>query len=159
MFSSIFLLAMFCLSMNSPVSSTIESPSPVPLKQDSFQTAEILSFLQSEASMLSSAQHSIGSFLRSKKIPVGNTPGSLRPLMTLDTRRLLVAMSRKNNTIECRVALGRAPLGSKLIAPCGCTGSSRWIQFSELNRLRRKDPDQWKACPTCMQRYDYRYFL
>ena len=31
-----------------------------------------------------------------------------------------------------------------------CSGSSQWIQFTELNRLRRKDPDQWKICQVCL---------
>jgi len=64
-------------------------------------------------------------------------------------------VSTEENNLECRVALGRAPLGSKCIAPCGCTGSSQWIQFAELNRLRRKEPSQWKICQTCQQPFEY----
>jgi hypothetical protein len=58
-------------------------------------------------------------------------------------RKVKVALSREDNNLECRVALGRAPVGKKLIAPCGCTGSQEWVQFAELNRLRRREPLQW----------------
>jgi hypothetical protein len=57
--------------------------------------------------------------------------------------------------MECRVSLGRAPIGSKCLAPCGCIGSQQWIQFSVLNRLRRKDPEQWQYCQTCQQKFNY----
>jgi len=71
-------------------------------------------------------------------------------------RRLArVAISTDDNNLECRVALTRAPRGRKLIAPCGCTGSAEWIQFAELNRLRRREPSQWVTCQTCQQKYDY----
>jgi E3 ubiquitin-protein ligase DOA10 len=64
-------------------------------------------------------------------------------------------MSSDENHLECRVALTRAPVGRKLIAPCGCTGSQEWVLFAELNRLRRRDPSQWLTCQTCQQKYDY----
>ena len=41
------------------------------------------------------------------------------------------------------------------MAPCGCTGSQQWIQFSELNSLRRKEENQWKICQTCQQKFEY----
>jgi hypothetical protein len=51
------------------------------------------------------------------------------------------------------------PVGSKCIAPCGCTGSQQWIQFSVLNRMRRSDPSQWITCQTCQQKFDYSSFI
>jgi hypothetical protein len=29
------------------------------------------------------------------------------------------------------------------------------VQFSELNRMRRRDPSHWIICQTCLQRFDY----
>merc|ERR1711871_168512 len=57
--------------------------------------------------------------------------------------------------VECRISLDRVDVGKKCIAPCGCVGSQRWIQFSEFNRLRRKEPSKWVQCQTCQQKFDY----
>jgi hypothetical protein len=48
---------------------------------------------------------------------------------------------------------GKVPIGRKAIAPCQCTGSQQWIQYSTYNKLRRKDPAQWKVCRTCQAPY------
>ena len=90
-----------------------------------------------------------------KRVPVGLTPRSLREIDDRNQRKVQVALSTSENNLECRVALGRAPKGRKLIAPCGCTGSQQWVQFAELNRLRRREPSQWITCQTCQQKYDY----
>ena len=97
----------------------------------------------------------IRNFLISKRIPIGGTPRSLKDAGDDVNRKVKVALSTEDNDFECRVTLGKAPVGRKLIAPCGCTGSQEWIQFAELNRLRRKEPDQWVTCQTCQQKYDY----
>lgn len=93
--------------------------------------------------------------MHSKLIPVGLKPEELKERVTKRIRLSRVAVSTEDNNLECRVALTRAPIGRKLIAPCGCTGSQEWVQFAELNRLRRRDPSQWVTCQTCQQKYDY----
>lgn len=125
-------------------------------KDDSWSSAQAaISYLQSEAASLTSSQHAIKEFLHSKHVPVGTTPRSMRKIDSEAAEKLIVGVSSKKHPIECRVSLDKAPIGSKCIAPCGCTGSQRWIQFAVLNRLRRKDPEQWKVCQTCQQRFDY----
>lgn len=64
-------------------------------------------------------------------------------------KRLKVTMSVEGKEIDCRISLGKIPAGRKAIAPCQCTGSQQWIQYSTYNKLRRKDPSQWKVCRTC----------
>lgn len=109
----------------------------------------ISKFLQSELSSIASAHSSIQSLLREKRIPIGDQPRSLKMVLGADNKeqgKLMVTLSDETNDIECRVALERAPIGSKCIAPCGCTGSQQWIQFAVLNRMRRSDPSQWMTC-------------
>ena len=115
----------------------------------------VLQYLQSESSALSSMQQAVQAFLQSKKIPVGGIPRSLRKDEKAGAPKVRIALSTKSNNLECRIALGRAPIGRKCVSPCGCTGSQQWIQFSELNRLRRKEPAQWTKCQTCQQPFDY----
>ena len=122
----------------------------------------VTKFLQTEITAMATAHNSINTFLRQKKIAIGETSGSLRTLRNdhrLSGGKLVVALSDDSNNIECRVALERAPIGSKCIAPCGCSGSQRWIQFAVLNRMRRTDPSQWKVCQTCQQPFDYSAFI
>jgi hypothetical protein len=113
----------------------------------------ILTYLQQEQVACSNAQQSIIQTLRQYKIPIGSEPGSLRKLKTglSNTIHDRVVTSTEDNEIECRVTLDRVPVGSKCVAPCGCTGSQKWIQFSVFNKLRRKEPEQWKTCQTCKQ--------
>ena len=85
-----------------------------------------------------------------------------------------IALSTSKNNYDCRISFDKVlthsliycinylltytfkvPIGHKCIAPCGCTGSGKWIQFSELNRLRRKEPLQWITCQTCQQKFNY----
>lgn len=117
----------------------------------------VLQYLQSESSALSAAQQSITQFLHSKRIPVGGLPRSMRRVEEGSSKgdRLRIAVSTPENNLECRISLGRAPIGRKCVSPCGCTGSQQWIQFAELNRLRRKEPSQWAKCQTCQQTFDY----
>jgi len=121
-----------------------------------------ITFLQSELSQCSAAQQSILSFLRQKNVPIGTLPGSLRSKSNggsgSDDILSRITMSTKDKEVECRISLGSAPEGAKCVAPCGCTGSQKWVQFAELNKLRRKDPSQWQVCRTCQQSFDYSMF-
>jgi len=74
-----------------------------------------------------------------------------------ESDKIKVTISTTEKPIECRVTLQNAPVGSKLIAPCGCIGSQQWIQFAEFNRLRRKEPSQWASCQTCQQKFKYNF--
>ena len=109
----------------------------------------VTTFLQSELASIAKAHNSINSLLREKRIPIGDQPCSLRDIFNTDNKqhgKLMVILSDESNEIECRIALERAPIGSKCIAPCGCTGSQQWIQFAVLNRMRRSEPSQWMVC-------------
>ena len=132
------------------------------MSSSSTASVDVTKFLQTELTALAAAHNSINTFLRDRKIAVGDAPGSLRtslPGSSATSNRLVVALSDESNNIECRVALERAPVGAKCIAPCGCTGSQRWVQVSVLNKMRRTDPAQWKVCQTCMQPFDYAGFV
>lgn len=115
----------------------------------------VLDFLQHESAAVTASNNEIRNFLVSNQIPIGGTPGSLRDSGKSVNRKVKIALSTQESDFECRVTLGKPPLGRKLIAPCGCTGSQEWVQFAELNRLRRKEPSQWVICQTCLQKYDY----
>jgi len=124
--------------------------------------ASVMSYIQKESASVSNAQHAIKAFLNSKDIPIGlsNRPSSLSSSTNKEEEQSIhhqfdIAMSTSDNVIDCRVSLERIPLGSKCLAPCGCTGSQKWIQFSVLNKLRRNDPSQWKICRTCQKPFDY----
>lgn len=117
------------------------------------QQHQLLSYLQSESSSLSSSHKSITDYLHSKKIPVNGLPGSLR-IRTSDRPHLKIAESTPDKVLECRISLSKIPVGKKCIAPCACSGSQQWITFAEFNRLRRKEPMQWKVCRTCQQKLD-----
>jgi len=118
-------------------------------------SSDILSFLQSESTSLAEHQARLTSFLQSKRIPIGSTPRSLRKEEDSSKKGVRIALSTKKNELQCRISLDKAPIGRKCIAPCGCAGTQEWIQFSELNRLRRKEPSQWRVCQTCQQAFDY----
>lgn len=136
-------------------------------------SAGLVSYLQQEAAAVTQAQHAVQQFLLSKQVPVG-----LSPLASQALRRSRqtaaqqephrIALSSEDNDITCRISLTRVPLGRKCkpclssaphhrsgVAPCGCSGSQEWVQFSELNRLRRLEPSQWTVCQTCRRRFDY----
>lgn len=99
-----------------------------------------LQYLQTESSALAAHHHNVQSFLKNKGIPVGDKPRSLSALSLSRSKsrhesgqRLKVALSTKDNNLQCRVSLGKVPIGSKCVAPCGCGGSSKWITFSEVS--------------------------
>ena len=113
-----------------------------------------MNYIERETTILTNSQHTVAEFLRQKNIPLGLN--SKHGGVALSVRKkLLVAVSSLQNPIDCRVTLGKAPIGAKCVAPCGCSGSQKWIQFLVLNKLRRRDPDQWKVCRTCQQPFDY----
>lgn len=151
------LLLLFLACTHTVGSSSTASTTP--------SSTTVTKFLQNEITSIATAHNSINSFLRDRKIPIGDVPGSLRTttsssdMLGSTGKKLIVALSEESNNIECRVALERAPIGSKCIAPCGCSGSQKWIQFSVLNRMRRTDPAQWRICQTCQQQFDYSGFL
>lgn len=123
------------------------------------QRHELLRYLQREQTAVLTAQSNLLQKLRAWKIAVGMDEGTLRTESELDSEDVTnrVIISTKENPIECRVTLDKAPFGSVCVAPCACSGSQKWVQFSVFNKLRRKDPKAWVNCPTC--RTSYRYDL
>ena len=120
----------------------------------------VVEYLLRECSQVMIAQNQIRHVLLSHGIPISTTNvqpsiASQKVKQGNSKCKVRIALSTELNNLECRVALGRAPVGRKLIAPCSCSGSQEWIQFSEFNRLRRKDPSQWIVCQTCQQKYEY----
>ena len=119
-------------------------------------SSDVLTFLQRENHALSSAQGNVVGFLKSKGVRIGTTASERAlPASKKEEGRVRIALSTEENNLECRVSLSRAALGAKVIAPCRCSGSQEWVQFSELNRLRRRDPQQWTVCPTCRAKFDF----
>ena len=123
------------------------------------EKASLQSYLQNEALSLSDAQQQVTKFLLSKNIPIksGHLTREERRRKAEEQAKddVRVCVSTEENEIECRISLDRVDIGKKCIAPCGCVGSQRWIQFSEFNRLRRKEPSKWVTCQTCQQKFDY----
>ena len=151
------------------VSSSLSHVSSAP---SSPSDSSILNYLQQESAAVTAAQHSIQQFLLSKNIPVGLGPVASKAIRERASRQAAalsaegsddptkfsnykIAMSTAENDITCRISLARVPLGRKCVAPCGCAGSQEWVQFAELNRLRRLEPQQWRVCQTCRQPFDY----
>ena len=104
---------------------------------------QAIPYLQTEWSSCTSAQHGILKFLGSQGVEIrSESANSSKQTEMRDDER--ITESTPSNSGECRISLGRAP-AETCVAPCGCTGSQKWVQFSQLNRLRRKDPSQWIA--------------
>lgn len=116
-------------------------------------SSSTLKFLQNELASVGAAQQKFLSFLAQKNIHIGQLPVSALKPADLDDIQSRIVRSTEDNSVECRVSLSKAPVGTKCIAPCGCTGSQKWIQFSEFNKLRRNDPAQWIFCPSCKQKF------
>jgi hypothetical protein len=122
--------------------------------------AAVMSYLQQESAAVTSAQHAVQQMLLSKNIPVGLSPLATQALRTHRKLKEVeepyrIALSTDDNDITCRISLVNVPVGKKCVAPCGCSGSQEWVQFTELNRLRRLDPSQWTVCQTCRKKFDY----
>ena len=45
--------------------------------------------------------------------------------------------------------------GSKVVAPCRCRGTAKWMWFADMNRRRRRDPVSSRTCGTCHAVIDY----
>ena len=134
------ILSISVQSTSSPIKTAY---SPI---DESYETEKVLSYLRFEAAALQSAQQRVSDILRSKNIAVGIPSGQVKRADS-STSGLEIARSTERHPLECRVSLEQVPPGMKCIAPCACTGSQKWVQFSLLNRLRRKNPGQWQACP------------
>ena len=121
--------------------------------------ASLQAYLQNEALALADAQQQVTNFLLSKNIPIksGHLTREERQRKKEEESQdqVRVCVSTEENEVECRISLDRVEIGKKCIAPCGCVGSQRWIQFNEFNRLRRKEPSKWITCQTCLQNFDY----
>ncbi len=120
-------------------------------------TRSVPRYLQNELISIGKSQQSIVNFLSQKNIRIGQQPVPINKLSDDFVSR--IATSTKENPLVCRVSLGTAPEGVICVAPCGCTGSQKWIQFSEYNKLRRSDPAQWKVCKTCQQDFQIEPFI
>ena len=112
-------------------------------------STEILQHLQTEAHQLSCIQRNLDETLSQKGIHVCGIKIAEKNHLSHHQR---VCVSTVEHPVDCRVSLSAIPFGSKGIAPCGCTGSQKWIQFSLANKLRRKDPEQWKICKVSFYR-------
>lgn len=45
--------------------------------------------------------------------------------------------------------------GCKVVAPCRCRGTAKWMWFADMNRRRRRDPVASRTCGTCHAVIDY----
>eukprot|EP00640_Fibrocapsa_japonica_P002647 CAMPEP_0113935638 /NCGR_PEP_ID=MMETSP1339-20121228/2757_1 /TAXON_ID=94617 /ORGANISM="Fibrocapsa japonica" /LENGTH=249 /DNA_ID=CAMNT_0000937863 /DNA_START=152 /DNA_END=901 /DNA_ORIENTATION=- /assembly_acc=CAM_ASM_000762 len=69
-------------------------------------------------------------------------------------RGLEVAQSSRAHPYPCRIFVDAEDC-AKVVSPCKCKGSSKWIQWSALNWEMRHAPDKWQSCPTCRTKIDY----
>eukprot|EP00904_Undaria_pinnatifida_P013179 jgi/Undpi1/8992/HiC_scaffold_26.g11453.m1 len=72
-------------------------------------------------------------------------------------RGLACAISTEERRMDCRMYV-EAEVGKKVVAPCKCKGTQKWISFSALNSERRKEAAKWKNCPTCQGPIDYKLY-
>lgn len=72
-------------------------------------------------------------------------------------RGLVCAISTEERRMDCRMYV-EAEVGKKVVAPCKCKGTQKWISFSALNSERRKEATKWKHCPTCQGPIDYKLY-
>lgn len=114
-------------------------------------------FLQSELQHCAESQKEITQFLKIRKVLTGPMDSNKNKSPADFSSRIIT--STKDNEVICRVTLDKAPIGSKCIAPCSCTGSQKWVQFSVINKLRRKDPKQWSICQTCREPLMFKNFV
>ncbi len=159
MILAVVLLFIICLNASRSVDG-IEQAQQVYSSHTNGAAKHVLTYLQQEQVACTAAQQSIIQNLRNRKIPIGGDPGTLRkPVHGLsNTIHDRLTTSSEANPIECRVTLNRVSDGTKCVAPCGCTGSQKWMEFSAFNKLRRKDPQQWITCQTCKQPFQYDLF-
>ncbi|CAM9493765.1 unnamed protein product, partial [Discosporangium mesarthrocarpum] len=72
-------------------------------------------------------------------------------------RGLTCALSTEERRMDCRMYV-EAEVGKKVVAPCKCKGTQKWISLAALNSERRKEPQKWKRCPTCQAPIDYKLY-
>jgi hypothetical protein len=116
--------------------------------------AKALDYLDSEVIAAAEALTKLRAMLRDRGIHIDptyahdhhNASDSSEELTATNRTKPDIIMSTEENNIECRVSLSRVPFGRKALAPCGCIGSQKWVQYSVFNRLRRKEPSHWKTC-------------
>lgn len=152
-----YILAVEASTKSAPDPSNRNTVLPPQQQQEDF--SRVLTYLQNEQAAVTSAQYNLLQFLRQRKVPIGQQPGSLRPVESTENEQSRIVTSTVNNNIECRISFDRVPLGHKCIAPCQCMGSQKWVQFSVMNKLRRKDPAAWVTCPTCRTPFRYDLFF
>jgi len=71
--------------------------------------------------------------------------------------KLEIALSTEKNPMPCRIYF-HAEDGAKVVAPCKCKGSQKWIQWSALNQQYRTEPEKWHACSVCRAKIDYKQY-
>jgi len=68
--------------------------------------------------------------------------------------KLEIALSTEDQPMPCRIYFN-AEDGAKVVAPCKCKGSQKWISWSALNQQYRNEPEKWKSCSVCRTQIDY----
>lgn len=117
----------------------------------------LFNYLHQEHIHLSEIQSKLVSFLQSNQIPISSEISLVHKSEDIPVQDR-ITISSKQNPVECRITLTKVKSGKLCVAPCKCTGSQKWVQFSVLNQLRRKDPKQWMVCQTCRSSYSYNLF-
>lgn len=94
-----------------------------------------------------------GGYLQSRTF--SHRSGISRGRKPYATRR--VAVSTASTPYDCRLTLDTVPFGRKVVSPCNCIGTQKWVQFSNFNRARRIHPADWRRCSTCQSDMDYTF--
>jgi hypothetical protein len=84
-------------------------------------------------------------------------PYSLPPLPRSPRPPLEIAQASPSQPYDCRIH-GEVEVGAKLVAPCLCRGTGKWMWFADMNRRRRRDPVSSRVCGTCHARIDYQAY-
>ena len=73
----------------------------------------VLNYLQGEGIKINQIQSSLASRLRSKGISIGDKPGTIRRLQEEAKKKLHIAISTKENPLDCRMSLCTVAEGRK----------------------------------------------
>ena len=70
----------------------------------------------------------------------------------------------QKNTPRCRICFDKSEDQSRLITPCGCIGSSRYVHQHCLEQWQRVSfdsnlPQKAEACTVCQKKYSHPFFL
>ena len=90
--------------------------------------------------------------LTKAKIKVADLP--FNPMEPGFKKDIEVKISSNETPYPCRIYIDAEP-GSKVVAPCKCRGTQKWIQLAALNRQRRLEPEKWIKCSVCNSEIDY----